>query len=125
MKLDRDLIRAILLDVEARPPTQFQSTAVELDGWTEEEIGYHLMILGEAGYLEVEDVGYLGRELAFEATRLTYGGHEYVDTIRDPEVWRRTKDAAGKVGSSGLQALLEIGKAMGKQIIRERLGVDI
>lgn len=125
MKLDRELVRAILLEVERRPPTQYQSEAVELEGWTEEEIGYHLMILGEAGYLEIEDVGYLGRELAFEATRLTYAGHEYVDTIRDPEVWRRTKDAAGKVGSSSLQVLLEIGKAVAKQIISERLGTAL
>lgn len=50
----------------------------------------------------------------WRAQRLTYG-HEYVDTIRDGEVWRKTKEVAGKAGAFSLQLLLESGKAVIKQ----------
>jgi len=123
MKLDRELVRLILLEVETRPPTQYNGAPVEISGYDEDTIGYHLMLLGEAGFLVVEDVGYLGKELAFEASRLTYSGHEFLDTIRDDEVWRRTKEVAGKAGSVSLQGLLEIGKAVAKQQIAERFGL--
>ncbi|SMF17406.1 Hypothetical protein SAMN02745962_02029 [Pseudomonas sp. LAIL14HWK12:I11] len=57
--------------------------------------------------------------------RLTIRGHEYLDTIRDTEVWRLTKAGAEKAGGVSLAVMLEIGKAYGKQVLRERLGLDI
>lgn len=39
--------------------------------------------------------------------RLTMAGHEYLDTIRDEEVWRRTKEGDRAVGSFSLATLGE------------------
>ena len=55
--------------------------------------------------------------------RLTYRGHEFLDTIRDEEVWRRTKAGVTKMGGASIELLWEIGKAYGKQVAQEKLGI--
>jgi hypothetical protein len=32
-------------------------------------------------------------------TRLSWDGHEYLDAVQDPKVWRETKDKVENVGS--------------------------
>jgi hypothetical protein len=43
-------------------------------------------------------------------SKLTWNGHEFLDDIRDPEIWRKTKELAKSVPSVGL-VLWEIAKA--------------
>jgi hypothetical protein len=43
--------------------------------------------------------------------RLTYRGHELLDTIREQQIWQWTKEAAKKGGVEALGFLWEIGKA--------------
>lgn len=123
MRLEKELVRRILLAIEASDASPYDGVALEIDGWTQEQIAYHVMLLAEANYLIAEDLGGIGDDLAWEAQRLTYAGHEFLDTIRDAEVWRRTKDAAGKMGGVSLQVMVEIGKAFAKQVIAERTGI--
>ncbi|RMU13536.1 DUF2513 domain-containing protein, partial [Pseudomonas savastanoi] len=61
----------------------------------------------------------------WQPRRLTYKGHEFLDTVRDEEIWRRTKAGAEKAGGVGLGLLLEIDKAYGKQVFREKLGIEL
>lgn len=44
--------------------------------------------------------------------QLTWHGHEFLDTLRDPTVWERAKGVAEKAGGASLQVLLEVGKAI-------------
>lgn len=57
--------------------------------------------------------------------QLTWQGHEFLETVRDPEVWARTKEGAQKAGNFGLQFVVEIAKAYGKHVVKERLGIDL
>ena len=50
---------------------------------------------------------------------LTYDGHEFLDTIRDNQVWKLTKDTAKKAGVGGLKVLVEVGKSYAKQKLIE------
>lgn len=125
MRLDKDLIRKILLAVEASDRTPGQGVDIEIEGVSDEEVGYHVLLLSEAGYLVAEDIGHLAEDLAFEVQRLTFDGHELLDTMRDPEVWSRTKGALSKVGAGGLQLAFEIGKAMVRKVLVERTGLDL
>lgn len=56
---------------------------------------------------------------------LTWEGHEFLDTVRSPEVWRRTKEAAGKVGGVSITILAEIARATAKAMIKEHLGLGV
>jgi|SRR5665213_1496089 len=55
MKLDKDLVREVLLQVEASPDPMGW-VDITVDGHSEEEIAYHVQILDEAGFLEAEEL---------------------------------------------------------------------
>ena len=55
---------------------------------------------------------------------LTWQGHEFLNSIRDPEVWSKTKEGAKKVGNFSIQFIGEIAKAYAKHVAKERLGID-
>lgn len=123
LKLDKELVREILLAVEAHDEAQGWME-LTIEGRTAKDVSYHVMLLDEAGLLSGISLGGMNI-FEWQPKRLTYKGHEFLDTVRDPEVWRRTKEGAEKAGGAGLGILVEIGKAYGKQILKERLGLDI
>lgn len=123
MKLDKDLVREIMLAVEAYDEPQGWMN-LTIDGKSDNEVSYHVMLLDEAGLISGINLGGIG-SFEWQPRRLTYQGHEFLDTVRDGEVWKRTKEGAEKVGGAGLGMLVELGKAYGKQIFKERLGIDL
>ena len=117
MKLDKDLVREILLQVEASPEPR-EWIVLNISGHNQEEIAYHVEILDEAGFIEAQDLsstsGYDWRP-----QRLTYEGHEFLDTVRDAEIWRLTKETAKKAGVASIKVLFEIGKSYARQKLIE------
>ncbi len=57
--------------------------------------------------------------------QLTWQGHDFIDAVRDPEVWRRTKDGAPKVGGWTFGLIKDLGTAYVKHLVKERLGLDL
>jgi len=56
--------------------------------------------------------------------KLTWEGHDYLDAVRDPQVWHKTKEATNKVGSW----TFDIVKELAKQYIKSelsKLGLDL
>jgi hypothetical protein len=45
---------------------------------------------------------------------MTQKGHDLVDAIRDPQIWRKTKEATDKVGSWTVGLLLDCATAYAK-----------
>ena len=93
MKRDLDLIRDILLDVENwNIPQPLTLGSLEYEGKTKQEIGYQLELLEDAGYIDVRiikdhvGIGYLDAFIV----RMKMAGHEYLDSVRNPEVWNKT-----------------------------------
>nr|WP_176704158.1 DUF2513 domain-containing protein [Pseudomonas sp.]QDK64831.1 hypothetical protein pA16J1_p17 [Pseudomonas sp.] len=126
MKLDQDLVREILLAVEDTSHSPEESITLTLENRTSQEVSYHVMLLDEAGFLVGNDASFMEDVFpVWQVKRLTYKGHEFLDTVRDSEVWRRTKAGAEQAGGAGLGFLLEIGKAYGKQVFKERLGIEL
>ncbi len=123
MKLDKDLVREILLAVEAYDEPEGLIT-LDVPGHSAEMVAYHVMLLAEADLLVALDTGGISR-FNWTPMRLTYKGHEFLDTVRDGEVWRRTKAGAEKAGVAGLGVLLELGKAYGKEVLKEKLGIEL
>lgn len=126
MKLDKDLVRELLLAIEESDHDPRGFITLEADGRTPMEVSYHLMLMHDAGLIAAANQNHLGRDgFRWVAQHLTYRGHEFLDTVRDGEVWRRTKAGAEKAGVAGLGVLLELGKAYGKEVLREKLGVQL
>lgn len=124
MKLDKDLVREILLAIEDSDKTPDSWIDLAIEDHTDEEVAYHVMLLHEAGFIVAQDLCSMS-DFDWRPKRMTIRGHEFLDTIRDREVWRLTKAGAEKAGGVSLAVMLEIGKAYGKQILKDRLGIEL
>ena len=89
MKRDMDLVRLILLEVEEQPLTG-KWLDLEIDGFTREEIIYHVMILHEAGLLKAINLS-SGNGIDWKPMRLTWDGHEFLEAARDDSRWQKAK----------------------------------
>ncbi|MDP4026262.1 DUF2513 domain-containing protein [Methylobacterium sp. NEAU 140] len=57
--------------------------------------------------------------------RLTWRGHEFLDTIRDDEVWAQTKQTAKGAGTGAIEFVWGIAKEVAKAEIKRRTGLDV
>ena len=108
MQRDMDLIREILLCIEAHAsPDKWLEISIE--GRSEEEISYHVKLLTQAGLVEARDVSTIG-EFSWKPTSLTWEGHEFIEAARDEAMWERAKrlmiDRGGGLSFEVLKAVL-------------------
>lgn len=109
MKRDMDLIRKMLLLVEDAEHG-FAPTDMKIDGYTEEQIGYHAYLLVDSGLAEGADVTHMGSSgPQYILTRLTWAGHDFADACRDQTVWEKAKATVkGKVSSVTFDVMKEL-----------------
>ncbi len=89
MRRDLDLARQILQKMEQR--TYLESGhAVEIEGYTSEEINYTTMLLEDAELIVAEDVS-SQTALIWLPLHITWAGHEFLDVSRDEGRWEKAK----------------------------------
>lgn len=108
-KRDMDLIRTILLQVEGEGQPDLPNMP-KLDGVSDELVAYHIRMMMEAGLLTAVDASSFDGEEYIQIS-MTWDGHEFLEKVRDPEIWQKTKASAAKVGSFSLGIVAEIAKA--------------
>lgn len=111
MRRDMDLIRAVMLQVEAVEDDRLglDSFHLSIDDRPASEIAYHVRLLVQAGLLEGQNITAVGDETwHFGALRLTWEGCEFLDAARDDTRWRRARDQIRKVGSVTLPLLSQL-----------------
>ena len=100
MKLDPDLVRNILIDIEEQPPEPPPLNGakwyqIAIDGKSKEELSEHVRLMGEAGLIEAlklpEQDG-----MFWYPKRITWHGHEYLASVRADTVYAKTKEIASK-----------------------------
>jgi DNA-binding PadR family transcriptional regulator len=95
-----------------------------LDGYTPSRILYHLHLLQKAGFLEGEELLSSGKQVnQFVIDGITWEGHEFLDDVRDPDLWRKTKTGAKQAGVASMGLLWEFAKGYAKEAAEERLGL--
>jgi hypothetical protein len=119
MKRDMDLIRTLLLTIEAGEHG-IVAKQIEIPGYTQEQINYHAYLLGEAGLANTNDVTSHGSKSP-EALiySLTWEGHEFIDSIRENNIWNQAKDKISKVGG----ASLPVWTALLTELIKKAIGI--
>ena len=81
-----------------------------------QEIGYHLELLIESGYLK----GKAGMEDIPVIASLTWAGHEFLDNIKDKGIWEKTKKRL-----DGLPAVaLKLVASVAESEVKKRLGIS-
>lgn len=113
MKRNLDLIRQILIDIEgAQGYIQLESFSYE--GFTTNEIAYHLQLLQHHGLIDAEFKKEWGGNCVSGVVKaLTWEGADFLDNIRNNTAWERTKDKIRKtVGTCAMQLLPKVAESV-------------
>jgi DNA-binding transcriptional ArsR family regulator len=128
MKRDMDLIRNLLLEIEeSEKPVLYIAdlmAAERLQGIEQSDVDFHLKLLIEAGLIDANKKQGISTVGGWYIRQLTWDGHEFIDSIRDPEIWRKTKEGASAAGSWSIGRLKDLGTAYLKLKAKEVLGFD-
>jgi|SRR6185437_178254 len=130
MKLDPDYLKKILLAFEESPTPTTDIEFLKSLGldFNDDPFVFHMGILADLRLIERDDGdrGYgLFRSADGQAfwsvlpLRMTARGYEFLEDIRDPEIWRITKERAKGVGQASLEFLWEIAKVE----VKSKLGL--
>jgi hypothetical protein len=106
MKRDLELIRNILLDIEANPPGQ-EITGFTYDGKENAEILEHVELLLDANYIEgkvIHDAG--GHPRACWVRRMTWIGQEFLAKAKNDTVWKKVMAQANDKGMSASMSVI-------------------
>ncbi|MFD4419750.1 DUF2513 domain-containing protein [Bacillus safensis] len=122
MKRDMDLIREILLYLEAdNTPSVWKQ--IQLDNWELTEVSYHVKLLTEAGLIDGKDAkiepGYW-----WLAKSLTNQGHDFLDALKNETVYQKIKGTLGEHFSSiPLKVMSNIAVDITKDWVTQKLGL--
>ena len=129
MRRDLDLIRDLMLKLESMPRTPGMvdellagDGEMIIEGYSPAEIDYHLNLINEAGFLKTMG-SMLSGNILFD--RLSLAGHDFVDSVRSPEVWAKTKQGAAAAGGFTVDLLKDLAKGFIKKQIEEYTGVKL
>jgi Hypothetical protein (DUF2513) len=127
MKLSRDmdLIRQLLLEIEGGE-TNFKTCPVAEQGRTDLEkarrLGEHLHLLEEAEMIHATINAAAGCVIVH---RITWKGHDLLDSIRNPIIWEKTKTGVKGAGGFTVDLLKDLAKGFMKKQIEEFTGVKL
>lgn len=110
MKRDFDLLRKLVLAVEVSP-YGYAPDRIQINGYSDEEIGYHNYLLVDAGLAAGVNITAIGSTSPqWRILHLTSAGHDFADDARDETTWKKAtgivKEKAGSVSLDVLKQLL-------------------
>ena len=121
MKRDMDLVRVILMRVEERTKTKMRDLLPDPDDEEERQrYSYHIKMLVDERLLDGRAFSSM-KNTDWSDLELRWPGHEFLNTLRDPSVWEKTKEVSRKAGGGGLQVMLEIGRTIIVEAAKEQL----
>ena len=120
MKRDMDLVRKILLQTEEHEHG-YAPQSLTIEDHSEDAVGFHIYLMGEAALLRVADVTSFGcKSPRAIPLNITWAGYEFLDAAREPTVWEAAKK---KVSSAVVSVGFEVMKLVLAAIAKEKLGL--
>jgi hypothetical protein len=120
MKRDMDLVRKILLVLEAHEegnaPANFS-----IEGYSDEVVYHHCYLMKQANLLEADDVTDMSSTSPVAVPlSMTWEGHDFLDAARDNSRWNK---ALEKVRSIGGNVTFGVLKALLVSMAKSQLGL--
>lgn len=128
MKLNHDHVRSLLLFVEESKDNSSRSQAEletfsEQKGITKDEVIYIINRLEEAGFIK-SNIQYASSKVyRYSINAITWTGHEYLDNIRDPKIWKLAKRTASKLSGVSLSVMGAIAKETLLKVISGEIAI--
>lgn len=119
MTRDMDVIRTLLLRLEGRYKGigtlifDHGDEELAIEGVDALAVTYNLGLLVEAGFVNGRVTG----TGDFMMEGMTWSGHDFLDSVRDDEIWRRTKEGVGLAGGFTFDLM----KALAKGYITKKV----
>ncbi|MGH7143514.1 MAG: DUF2513 domain-containing protein [Planctomycetota bacterium] len=107
MKRDMDLIRQILLNLEAASAGALELKCVYA-GHDSNEVHYHRWLILESGLATGLDARTMDEKYNYILYDLTWQGHEFLDASRDEGRWKRTKEICNRASSVTFNAVMVV-----------------
>ena len=123
MKRDLDLIRDMMLRIEACHPKDGKITSETFKDLCddEEKVAFHLFLLYDVGFIVAEPVNHSKMRCSdYIVEYPTFIGCDYLDSIRDQSVWNSIKEKLRRIGGN---ATLDILTDLASSLLREQLGM--
>ena len=121
MKKNWEIIREILLRLEAASTPNTYLNAKAISEFPVQEVAYNMRLLNQAGYINakiLESHSGSGEIEAALAIHLTNTGHGLLDTIRNDSVWSKITDT---FKSKGLEMTFDLVITVGRKIMESIL----
>jgi len=120
MKRDMELVRKILLFLEDDKREYYDGedsrySLICIEGYSEEEIDYHLEIMRGGDIIQGELPGGDGRIITHSGVGLNWKGHDFIKTFGNEGYWNGTKkyikDKGLEVANVPFDLLIETGRS--------------
>ncbi|GEO43270.1 hypothetical protein SAE02_74180 [Skermanella aerolata] len=124
MKRDMDLVRKLLFYFEDKQSFSVDQN-VTIDGYSEDEIAYHLVLIAQAGFIDFEpqrSSSNPDRIYKVYPFGLTWKGHEFLENAKDENLWNKSKEKVLGV-TGGLSA--DVLGSLIKYYAKEKLGIPV
>ena len=121
MKRDWDVIREVLIEVEALSEAERNTFGYGVGDEHEGEDqakSEQALLLWKAGYIEAIDASTMAGA-AILSPELSWQGHDLLDTLRSKPVWERIKKTAAE---KGLELTFEVVKSLGTLALESIVG---
>ena len=118
MKRNLELTKLILEHFENKEDWR-DVRNLEIEGFLQKNVSYHVIMLYEAGFINGEAItSKTGRIYDVLPFRLTWEGHEFLDTIKDKSRWEKLKK---KLKDKGGNFSYELIKKLALKLADEQL----
>jgi len=117
MKRDMDLIRNILRSIDASEDDD-AITGLDINGYSHQEITWHVLLLNEAGIIRAKIVCDAGDEAgagagsvipdAYEIYAITREGYAFLDAFSNEARWKKAKAVIGDIGDAPIHLVIPL-----------------
>lgn len=127
MKLDIDCVRDVLLELEALPldchiVDSFRDSIAK-HGVSNVE--YTLAKLNDAGYINADIRLFPNGQYEYYGIYcMTFAGHEFLATVKQPSAWEQLKNASLSGGSASIKLIGDVALELAKIAISKKLGLQ-
>lgn len=101
-------------------PLDLEDYCIALPKYSRQDIAYTLYLLNESDYIDARiteaDCGIYN----IRVYRLTYSGHELIDTIRSNTIWSKIVSAISTIGSASLPVIQELGTHYALEVLKHQ-----
>ncbi|AUJ29597.1 DUF2513 domain-containing protein [Liquorilactobacillus hordei] len=125
MKLNNECVRELLLYLEKLPSktAQLPFAKIQIDGFSEDEIKFTGSILVKSGFVEGVSATSLEDTIPnYIFQSITLKGYNFLNNIRSPEVWSKTKVALSHLENVSIDIISTVSSKVLNHLIDKGMG---